>query len=168
MSLTILTRSSILRSITGCWIYLGHFFRFTVSVDLFLLLTFLNINWKQTLHTKVCVSYILEALHWVWDLSKFDNRHRRIQNEYVSSASFNVNKCRPPWLERRKTKNIFSGGAVLLGRYSLGRRCPNGHPFKLEMENFKNFHMPWWDSYSYIQSYLVILLPKYFISFFSK
>ena len=57
-----------------------------------------------------------------------------------------------------KQKNIFRG-VVLLGRYSLGRRCPIGHPFKLEMEDFKNFHIPWWDSYCYIQSYLVILLP---------
>ena len=40
-----------------------------------------------------------------------------------------------------KQKNIFRG-VVLLGRYSLGRRCPIGHPFKLEMEDFKNFHMP--------------------------
>ena len=40
-----------------------------------------------------------------------------------------------------KQKNIF-WGVVLLGRYSLGRRCPIGHPFKLEMEDFKNFHMP--------------------------
>ena len=66
-----------------------------------------------------------------------------------------------------KQKNIF-WGVVLLGSYSLGKRYPIGYPFKLEMEDFKNFHMPWWDSYSYIQSYLVILLPKYFISFFSK
>ena len=42
---------------------------------------------------------------------------------------------------REKQKNIF-WGVALLGRYSLGRRCPIGHPFKLEMEDFKNFHMP--------------------------
>ena len=29
-----------------------------------------------------------------------------------------------------KQKNIF-WGVVLLGRYSLGRRCPIGHPLKL-------------------------------------
>ena len=63
-----------------------------------------------------------------------------------------------------KQKNIFSG-VILLGRYSLGRACPIGIA---PMQDFKNFHMPWWDSYSYIQSYSVILLPKYFISFFSK
>ena len=34
-SLTILARSSILRSVTGCWICLGYFFRFTFIVDLF-------------------------------------------------------------------------------------------------------------------------------------
>ena len=34
-SLTILARSSILRSVTGCWICLGYFFRFTYIVDLF-------------------------------------------------------------------------------------------------------------------------------------
>ena len=33
-SLIILTRSSILGSITRCWIYLGYFFRFTFSIDL--------------------------------------------------------------------------------------------------------------------------------------
>ena len=35
-SLTILTRSSILRSIAGCWICLGYFFRFTFSIDFFI------------------------------------------------------------------------------------------------------------------------------------
>ena len=60
--------------------------------------------------------------------------------------------------EEKNKKNIF-WWVVLSGRYSLGRRCPIGHPFKLEMEDFKNFHIPWWDSYCYIQSYLVILLP---------
>ena len=62
--------------------------------------------------------------------------------------------------ERRKTRK-YCLGVALLGRYP-------GHPFKLQMQNLKNFHMPWWDSYSYIQSYLVILLPKYFISFSAK
>ena len=32
-------------------------------------------------------------------------------------------------------------GIVLLGRYSLERGCPIGHSFKLEMQDFKNFHM---------------------------
>ena len=40
----------------------------------------------------------------------------------------------------REEKNIF-WRVVLLGRYSLGRRCPIDHPFKLEMEDFKNFPM---------------------------
>ena len=43
--------------------------------------------------------------------------------------------------EEKDKKNVFCG-VVLLGRYSLGRRCPIGHLFKLEMEDFKNFHMP--------------------------
>ena len=66
--------------------------------------------------------------------------------------------------EEKNKKNIFCE-IVLLGRYSLGRRCPIGHLFKLEMEDFKNFHKPWWDSYYYIQSYLVNLLPKYLFLF---
>ena len=74
-SLKILTRSSILRSTAECWIYLGCFFRFTISVGRpFFLLTFLKINWRRTLHTIVCSRYKLETLHWVWDLPKFDNR----------------------------------------------------------------------------------------------
>ena len=44
--------------------------------------------------------------------------------------------------ERREKQKKNFWGVVLLGRYSLGRRCPIGHPFKLEMEDFKNFHMP--------------------------
>ena len=40
-----------------------------------------------------------------------------------------------------KQKKIF-WEVFLLGRYSLGRSCPIGHPFKLEIEDFKNFHMP--------------------------
>ena len=43
-------------------------------------------------------------------------------------------------LERRKTKKYFLWGSPT--RYSLGRGCPIGHPFKLEMPDFKNFHMP--------------------------
>ena len=43
--------------------------------------------------------------------------------------------------EEKNKKNIFCE-IVLLGRYSLGRRCPIGLLFKLEMEDFKNFHMP--------------------------
>ena len=43
--------------------------------------------------------------------------------------------------EEKNTKKSF-WGVVLLERYSLGRGCPIGHPFKLEMEDFKNFHMP--------------------------
>ena len=51
--LTIFARSSILRSVTGCWIWLGYFFRFPFIKDLFLLLTFLNIDGTTTLHTKL-------------------------------------------------------------------------------------------------------------------
>ena len=43
--------------------------------------------------------------------------------------------------EEKDKKNIF-WLVVLLGRYSLGRGCPIGHPFKLEMQDFKYFHMP--------------------------
>ena len=49
-------RSSILRSITGCWICPGYFFRFTFIIDLFFLLTFLNINGTTTLHTNVSLT----------------------------------------------------------------------------------------------------------------
>ena len=31
-------------------------------------------NWKSILHTNVLSKYTLETLHWMWDLSKFDNR----------------------------------------------------------------------------------------------
>ena len=40
----------------------------------------------------------------------------------------------------KQTKNIF-WGIVLLGRYSLGRGCPTGCPFKFEMQDFKHFHL---------------------------
>ena len=46
------------------------------------------------------------------------------------------------WDERREKQKNILWGVVLLGRYSLGRRYPIGHPFKLEMEDFKHFHMP--------------------------
>ena len=44
--------------------------------------------------------------------------------------------------KRGKKHKTFFWGVVLLDRYSLGRGCPIGHPFKLEMEDFKYFHMP--------------------------
>ena len=45
-------------------------------IDLFFsLLIFLKTNCRWTLHTNVCSRYILELLHQVWDLSKFDNRY---------------------------------------------------------------------------------------------
>ena len=80
-SLTILTRSSILRSVTGCWICLAYFFRFTFSIDLLIFPNFftnyLNVNsalkclfkvytrtiglgvgsvqiWQQAHHNNVC------------------------------------------------------------------------------------------------------------------
>ena len=40
--------------------------------------------------------------------------------------------------EKKNIKNIF--WEVVL--CSLERGCPNGHPFKMEMQDFKNFHMP--------------------------
>ena len=43
-SLTILTRSSILRSITGCWICLWYFFRFTFHLQSFLLVYFITLR----------------------------------------------------------------------------------------------------------------------------
>ena len=56
MSLTIFARSSILRTVTGCWIHLGYFSRFTFITDLFLLLTFLNINGTASLYTNVSLT----------------------------------------------------------------------------------------------------------------
>ena len=38
--------------------------------------------------------------------------------------------------EETNEKNIFLG-VVLLGRYSLGRNCPIGRPFKLEIQDLK-------------------------------
>ena len=73
-SLTILTRSFILRPITGYCIYLGFFFRFILVWTFLFLLIFLKINWKLTLHTNDCSRHVLEALYWVWDLSKFDSK----------------------------------------------------------------------------------------------
>ena len=63
-TITILTRSSILRSNTGCWICLGYFFRFTFNNRPFYFLTFLKTSWTWTLHTNVCSRYILEPLYW--------------------------------------------------------------------------------------------------------
>ena len=31
------------------------------------------LNWTSTIHVNFYSSSILETLHWVWDLSKFDN-----------------------------------------------------------------------------------------------
>ena len=77
-------------------------------------------NGKNTYTNKVCHTLWLGGS---WNLVTVTSRGgRRVREE--------------------KNKKIFSGGVVLLGRYSLGRDCPSGHPFKLEMQDFKNFHMP--------------------------
>ena len=68
---TILTKSSILRSMTACLVCFGYFFKFTFSIDLLFLL---KINWTSTLHINVCPRFTLETLHYKWDLSKFDNK----------------------------------------------------------------------------------------------
>ena len=68
-SLTILARSSILRSVTGCWICLGYFFWFTIIMDLFSspnILKYLmewqlctqTSVWQQGYHSNVC--------HFIW------------------------------------------------------------------------------------------------------
>ena len=72
-----------------------------------------------------------------------------------------VGECGGGVREEKNKKNIF-WGVVLLGRYSLGRGCPLAIHSNWKC---KTFHSPWWDSYSYVQSYLVILLPIILISF---
>ena len=61
-SLTILIRSSILRSITGCRICFGYFFRFTISIDLFvssnIFESLLNVNPAHKFLFKVCTTSI--------------------------------------------------------------------------------------------------------------
>ena len=53
---TILARSSILRFVTGYWICLGYFFRFTFIIYFFSAPNILNINGTATLHTNVCLT----------------------------------------------------------------------------------------------------------------
>ena len=77
-------------------------------------------NGKNTYTNKVCHTLQLEGS---WNLVTLNSR--------VGEGSQRGEK---------QKKDIF-WGVVLLGRYSLGRRCPIGHPFKLEMEDFENFHM---------------------------
>ena len=43
--------------------------------------------------------------------------------------------------EEKNKKNIFWGGCPIK-EVLLSETLPIGHPFKLEMEDFKNFHMP--------------------------
>ena len=54
-SLTILTRSSIFKSVTWCWICLAYFFQLYIYYRPFFLLTFLNINfvWQHGYHNNV-------------------------------------------------------------------------------------------------------------------
>ena len=65
-SLTILVRSSRLRSVTGCWIYLGYFSDLQLLWTFFLLLTFLNVNGTTILYTtgipQQCLSCRLDVL----------------------------------------------------------------------------------------------------------
>ena len=66
--------NSILRSIMRCVICLGCFFQIYIYYRPFYFSWHFNkIVWTSTLHTNVCSRYILEALHLVWDLSKFEN-----------------------------------------------------------------------------------------------
>ena len=44
------------RSVTWQWICLGYFFRFTFIIDIFLLLTCLNINGTSAVHKNVCLT----------------------------------------------------------------------------------------------------------------
>ena len=55
-SLTILTRSSIFRSVTWCWICLVHFFRFTFIIDLFSSPNIFKYSWMLFLHVNVCLT----------------------------------------------------------------------------------------------------------------
>ena len=63
------------------------------------LLTFLKINWTSTLHKKVCSRYILKALHWVWDLSKFDNKDTttRLSCRFEVLVYFWASLCTISW-----------------------------------------------------------------------
>ena len=40
-------------------------------------------NWKSILHTNVSSKYILETLHWMWDLSKFDNSDTTVYSSEI-------------------------------------------------------------------------------------
>ena len=76
-SITILTKSSILGYITGCWVCFGYFFKFIFSIDLLFPLTLLEINWTSTLHVNVCPR-LLETI---------------IQLYYNSYNSYTRNNC---------------------------------------------------------------------------
>ena len=54
--------------------------------------------------------------------------------------------------ERRKIKKYFLGGCPIREVF-LRERLAHWPSIQIG-----NFHMPWWDSYPYIQSYLVVLL----------
>ena len=67
--------------------------------------------------------------------------------------------------EEKDKKNIF-WLVVLLGRYSLGRGCPIGHPFKLEMQDFSQPMMRQLLLRSILLSYFTSKIFLFF--FFSK
>ena len=81
-------------------------------------------NGKNTYTNKVCHTLRLGGS---WNLVTLNSR----VGEGVREEKNNNNK-----------KNL--GGCPIreVFLYSLGRGCPIGHPFKLEMQDFKNFHMP--------------------------
>ena len=44
-------------------------------------------NLTSTLHTNVCSRSMLETLHWVWDLSKFDNSDTTVCSSEILAYS---------------------------------------------------------------------------------
>ena len=76
----ILTRSSVLRSIAGCWICLCYFLRFTFSRELFISPSISKNNWTSTVHTNFCSTYILEG----FQLSACPNLTTKVPQQYLS------------------------------------------------------------------------------------
>ena len=78
-SLIILIRSSILRSIVGCWICLGYFFRFTFSIDFFvspnIFENLFNVNLAYKVLFKVCtrsIAFSVGTVH-IWQQGYHNN-----------------------------------------------------------------------------------------------
>ena len=77
-SITILIRNSILRSVTGSWICLGYFFRFTLSIDL---LISRNLFKNQL---------------------NFNSAHKCLFKEYIGSIALGVG---PVWIWQQGNQN---------------------------------------------------------------